>query len=68
MYNIHHTASTPGAADAFRPPSRRRGPRALRRRRARLTRAEAVEPVEGGRLVALGERRAVDDRLDEVLR
>ena len=53
MYNIHHTASTPGAADAFRPSSGRRGPRALRRRRGRPPRVEAVEPVKGGRLEAL---------------
>jgi hypothetical protein len=62
MYNIHHTASTPGAADAFRPRSGRGRRRALRRRRGRLSRVEAVEQVEGSRLVALRE-----GRVDELL-
>jgi hypothetical protein len=67
MYNILHTASAPGTSDAFRPleGSRRRGLRALLRRRP--ARAEAAEPVTGGRLIALG-RRVADDRLDEALR
>ena len=65
MYNIHHTASTPGAADAFRPRGGRRSARALRRRRGR-PRLEAAEPAEDGRLVAL-RRSRVDDRLDEAL-
>ena len=68
MYNILHTASAPGTSDAFRPleGSRRGRLRALIRRRP--ARVEAAEPVPGGRVVALGERRIVDDCLDEALR
>ena len=68
MYNILHTAGTPGTADAFRPRGTRLlGLRPHRRRRGRLPRVETVEPVERGGLVALGEGRVVEDRLDEVL-
>lgn len=68
MYNIIHSANSAGASDAFRPRAGGllRG-RARRRRRSRLTGAEAGGLVEGRRLVALGERRVADDRLDEVL-
>ncbi len=41
MYNIFHSASAPGAADAFRPRRGRLGAR-VRRRRRRLPRVGAV--------------------------
>ena len=68
MYNIFHSVGSPGASDAFRPREGRllRG-RAHRRRSGRLPGVEAAEPVEGRRRVAPGERRVVEDRLDEVL-
>jgi hypothetical protein len=44
MYNIFHSASALGAADAFRPRRERLGARARRRRR-RLPRVEAVAAV-----------------------
>ena len=69
MYNILHTASAPGTSDAFRPlegSSRRGRLRALIRRRP--AHVEAAEPVPGGRVIALGEPRIVDDCLDEALR
>ena len=65
MYNVLHTASSPGTSDAFRA---RPGRRARLRRRRGLSRAEPAEPVDGGRLVALCEARAVEERLDDVLR
>lgn len=60
MYNIIHSVTSPGASDAFRPRGgqRLRG-RARRRRSGRPPVVEAVEPVEGRRLVAVSERRAV---------
>lgn len=68
MYNILHTASSPGTADAFRPGRKRLlGLRPHRRRGGRLPQVEPVEPVERGGLVALGEGGVVEDRLDEVL-
>lgn len=50
MYNIFHTASTPGPADAFRPRTARR---LFRRRRRALAdggepRAEPARPAERG--------------------
>jgi hypothetical protein len=66
MYNVLHNASAPGTSDAFRArPGRRRERLRLRRGRRRV---EPVEPVEGGRLVAVCEARVVEDRLDDVLR
>ena len=66
MYNVLHTASSPGTSDAFRAGPGRRRVR-LRHRRDRLQ-VEPAGPVEDGRLVALCEARVVEDRLDDVLR
>jgi hypothetical protein len=66
MYNVLHTASSPGASDAFRARAGRRRER-LRLRRRGLPRVEPVEPVEGGYRVALREERGGEDRFDEVL-
>jgi hypothetical protein len=69
MYNVLHSASSPGASDAFRArPGRGRARLRHRRGRRRVEPVEPVEPVEGGRLVALCEAQVVDDRLDDVLR
>lgn len=68
MYNIIHSANSAGPSDAFRPREGRLPRwRGRRRRSGGLTGVEAGGLVEGRRLVALGERRVADDRLDEVL-
>jgi hypothetical protein len=67
MYNVLHSASSPGPSDAFRARPGPRRQRLLLRRRRGLPRVELVEPGEGGRLEALCEGRVVQDGLDEVL-
>jgi hypothetical protein len=69
VYDIFHTASSPGASDAFRArPGIGRERRSGLLRGGRPRRAGPAEPVEGGRLVAVSEPRLAEDRLDEALR